>query len=183
MPAGATERLFFALWPDDATRMRCANVVSQLANIRGKPVPPANLHITLSFLGSVDAAQRLCAERAADTVRVQPVTLTLDHLGYFPKPRVVWLGSERVPCALAALAADLNHQLGGCDITLDSRPFELHMTLLRKVISPPMLDASEPINWRVESFSLVKSATLSSGPIYTVLRTWPLHKGTSINPV
>jgi len=176
MPAGTTERLFFALWPDAATRTHCAQVARQLGAQGGRQVSPENLHITLSFLGSIDAAQRVCAERAAADVRARPMTLTLDRLGYFPKPRVMWLGGEPVPAALADLAADLNHKLGGCGITLDSRPFALHMTLLRKVSGQPALDAPEPITWRIQSFSLVKSETRPAGPIYMVVRTWPLHK-------
>jgi len=174
--AHATERLFFALWPDDATRSRCAQVAHQLAHLGGQPVSPDNVHITLSFLGSVDAAQRVYAERAAAAVRARPFTLTLDRLGYFPKPRVVWLGGEPVPAALADLATELNHKLGDCGIRLDTRPFALHMTLLRKVSGQPVLAAPEPITWRVQLFSLVKSETRSEGPIYTVIRTWPLHK-------
>ncbi|MBI3774344.1 MAG: RNA 2',3'-cyclic phosphodiesterase [Gammaproteobacteria bacterium] len=173
---GSAARLFFALWPDDATRTRCAKLATQLAEHGGRPVSAGNLHITLSFLGSVDNVQRACAERAADAVQAQPATLTLSRLGYFPKPRVVWLGAEPVPFALADLAADLNHRLDGCGIALDARPFALHMTLLRKAHGPAVLNVPEPIVWKIQSFSLVKSETLTTGPIYSVIRTWPLYK-------
>lgn len=173
---GSTERVFFALWPDDATRTHCAKLAAQLAAHGGRSVAAENLHITLSFLGSVDADQRACAQHAADAVHAQPVTLTLNRLGYFPKPRVVWLGAEQVPSALVDLVAELNRRLDGCGIALDTRPFTLHMTLLRKAYGLPVLEVPEPIPWRIQAFSLVKSATRSTGPIYTVIRTWPLHK-------
>ncbi len=170
----STERLFFALWPDDDTRARCARAGIELESTSGARVVPDNLHITLSFLGFVDAQKRNCAEAAGDAVRVAPFTLTLDHVGYFAKPKVAWLGARALPEQLLTLADDLTARSAACGIVLDSRPFAAHMTLIRKMNGAPLPLRFAPIVWRVTSFSLVKSETRASGALYSVLRTWPL---------
>ena len=48
------ERLFFALWPDEALRQQLAVYPPMLKGCGGRLVVQDNLHITLAFLGSVD---------------------------------------------------------------------------------------------------------------------------------
>jgi len=48
----ATIRLFFALWPDDATRRALAACASAVvAQTGGREVAAGNLHLTLAFIG------------------------------------------------------------------------------------------------------------------------------------
>ena len=50
-------RLFFALWPSDVLRAElAAAAASACAQVKGEPVPPRNLHVTLVFLGSAPGA-------------------------------------------------------------------------------------------------------------------------------
>jgi len=50
----ATRRLFFALWPDEATREQLAHITRKaVRGSGGRPIPVENLHSTLVFLGSV----------------------------------------------------------------------------------------------------------------------------------
>ena len=48
-------RLFVALWPDEETRQRCATISNALAIGQAQPVPAANIHVTLLFLGNLAA--------------------------------------------------------------------------------------------------------------------------------
>lgn len=173
--ASPTERLFFALWPDAGLRECCARLTRDLDVGGGKCVPGVNLHITVCFLGSVDRATRGCVENAMDTVRAAPTTLTLDRLGYFPKPRVLWVGASIVPEPIKTLAHVVDRLARNCGVRTDTRPFVPHMTLCRNVRRPPPMSAIEPLSWPVTMLALVKSDTRESGAIYTVLRTWPLH--------
>ena len=47
-----TRRLFFALWPDEATRERMAALLKALRGARGRAVKAEKLHVTLAFIGT-----------------------------------------------------------------------------------------------------------------------------------
>jgi 2'-5' RNA ligase len=173
--AVATQRLFFALWPE-------AGLQQQLAKAAGALLPPGhgrrvvaeNLHCTLVFLGAVTPAQRLCVEAAAGAVHVSGFTLTLDRFGYFHRPQVGWLGTTSMPAALAALVADLSRGCAPCGFPPESRPYEVHLTVVRKLTRDPGRPPVIPIGWRVERFALVESVSTDDGVRYVPLRFWEL---------
>jgi len=172
----STRRLFFALWPDPATRARLAEAVSSvLEGLPGRRVPVENWHVTVAFLGDVDPAHQACIETAADGLHSVPFTLELDHYGHWPRPQVVWLGASACPAPLQRLVQDLGLGLRTCDVPADDRPFAVHLTLLRKVRERPRLPRSEPFAWRVESLALVESELCSAGAAYHVIRSWPFR--------
>lgn len=173
------QRLFLALWPDEAVRCRLTRERDRAAAAyRGRPVAPENLHITLAFLGASDGSQRACAERVAGRVEGALFTITLERLDYWPRPRVLWLGSEHTPAALSALIGALQRGLAACGFTLEERPFRPHITLLRKVPPRPRGGTLlEPIEWPVTQFHLVESVTRSAGAEYRILTSWPLSGG------
>lgn len=169
------ERLFFALWPPPEVRAELAHqVAGVVAEIKGKPVATDRLHVTLAFLGETQLAQRACVEQVAAGLRGDPFELVLDRIGYFPRPRVVWLGCQEPPQSLGELAAALNDGLGACGCRTDTRPFRVHITLMRKVRRKPALATITPVHWRVDSFVLVRSELRPDGAHYAILRRWDL---------
>ena len=53
-PQAPSRRLFFALWPDEDMRQAMLHAIRKAARASGgRPVPAANLHVTLAFLGAV----------------------------------------------------------------------------------------------------------------------------------
>jgi 2'-5' RNA ligase len=77
-----SSRLFFALWPDDQTRLKLARL-SQSIEAKGlKPVVPQNIHVTLVFLGHVDAASELLIKHSVTGISANPFILTFDQLSY-----------------------------------------------------------------------------------------------------
>jgi 2'-5' RNA ligase len=169
-----TQRLFFALWPDEGVRARIEKAVVQLPVREGRRVPRDNLHITLVFLGSVAESSRRCVEGVADGIQASPFSLSLDQVGYWPRPRVVWLGASTIPDKLARLEAALSQGIAQCGIEVENRPYAPHMTLLRKVSRPARLGSLDPIEWRVDHFALVESVTNVDGAVYQVLKRWAL---------
>lgn len=167
------ERLFFALWPDEAVRDA---VAAQLPSTPkpAKPVSRDNWHVTLAFLGETARERRRAFEAAAESVAASPFDLTLDRLGYFHRPRVLWLGADTVPEHLAALHADLNALLAEQGFEPDRRPFKAHLTLARKMPPPGDLPAVSPIAWPVVDFCLVRSELDRRGARYAVIRRFPL---------
>ncbi len=178
MTDGTVQRLFFALWPEPALRRRLFRDIRQLVRRSGgRPVAEADLHVTVVFLGSTDAARRACCEAAAATLRPAPFTLTFDTVGYWPRARALWLGATQVPEPLPALARSLNEALAACGFIPEPRPLRPHVTLARKVAQWKGAQAPAPIPWPAETLCLVESVTDPAGARYRVLRRWPLAGG------
>lgn len=174
-----TQRLFFALWPEADIRDRLRRLMDGAIPARGRKMAPGNLHVTLRFLGNVNAGIRERMEGFASGLRVEPFTLVLDRLGYWVRPRIVWVGATRVPAPLASLAAELNRGAAECGLELDRRPYVPHVTLMRKAFHRPRFVPVEPIVWPARSFVLVISENGDDGVAYRVVRTWPLQGGVS----
>ncbi len=169
-------RLFFALWPDEELRQVLARrICRHLPRRLGRPVPLAHLHLTLVFLGNVPAARMACILEAGSAVSAPPFELILDRLGHWPRPRVLWAGPRHTPAALFHLVGALRRALMPCALALDERPFQAHMTLLRKVArAPEPLAEIEDTTWPVQAFALIESLPAGGGVHYRPVRAWPL---------
>ncbi len=170
------QRLFFALWPEEVVRRGLADLQRQVTVDRARAVAVANLHATLVFLGACDAAQRLCAEGVAERSVGRRFDLAVDQYGFWRRPQVLWAGSAQTPPTLFDLVAQLRAGLAGCGFTVETRPFETHITLFRKVRKMPLVPniSASPLSWPVRSFALVTSVTDPAGARYQVLREWRL---------
>lgn len=170
------KRLFFALWPDDKTRRAIQEATRTLVqHCDGRPVPPENFHVTLAFLGQQpgDLLDDITAVARDILVGDLKLELELDKLGYWPKPRVVWLGSSGKSRSLDSLAASLWAGLEGLGVAPDKRALYPHITLCRKARRPPPLNLSRTLVWRADNFVLVQSVTAERGAQYTVLEQFP----------
>jgi 2'-5' RNA ligase len=167
-------RLFFALWPDDATRDALYRTGKWLHKHWGGRLMRADtLHITLAFLGSTPAAQLDTLIACADTVETDAFEMNLDQAGYWRHNRIGWLGATETPPQHIELVAALNTALQAAGFPVDARPHVPHVTLLRKSVGgevPPC----EPVRWPVSDFVLVASRTEAEGAHYEVIRRWPL---------
>ncbi|MBE9515686.1 MAG: RNA 2',3'-cyclic phosphodiesterase [Proteobacteria bacterium] len=174
-----TERLFFALWPNNAvrqalTRWQCGKLPSS-----GRWTASAGLHLTLVFVGSVKTDVRRCLCQAADGIRAPRFTLTLNRLGNWPRPQVAWLGVAGEPeTGLLALVSELHKSAQSCGLQLDNRELVPHVTLARKIKSFPSSWDQIPapaIEWPVSEFVLVRSETRSEGVVYQPVYRWALQ--------
>lgn len=105
----ATARLFFALWPDEATRRQVVDVQNCLRHeVSGRWIQPDNLHVTLAFLGQVRADRILMLRRVAAAVLGESLELTLDRLDWWRQPQVLCLTSGGVPETLSRLVTSLS---------------------------------------------------------------------------
>jgi 2'-5' RNA ligase len=167
-------RLFFALWPDDATRDALYRAGKWLHKHWGGRLMRADtLHITLAFLGSTPAEKLDALIACADTVQTDAFELILDQAGYWRHNRIGWLGATETPPPHLELVGALNAALQAAGFPVDVRPHVPHVTLLRKSVGgevPPC----EPVHWPVSDFVLVASRTEAEGAHYEVIRRWPL---------
>ncbi|OLO12242.1 2'-5' RNA ligase [Chromohalobacter japonicus] len=164
-------RLFFALWPDDASRRALAAEAERLApQCGGYPLPAENMHITLAFLGGVDASR---LEALVDLTRAWPALdgeWTLDRLGHFPQPRIVWAGSRTPNAELTTLNAELWRALGRHGFTSPQRDFTPHVSLVRQADrAAPESRLPAPLRWRFDHLALVESKLDDDGSRYRTL--------------
>jgi 2'-5' RNA ligase len=167
------KRVFFALWPDDATRNAIERASRRAVRLSGgRPTAKRNLHITVAFLGAVDDD---ALERAAGVppIEVGPIDLELDMLGFFPTPRVLWLGPRHVPPALTALEQSLWAGLEQAGFEREPRIYRPHLTLARRARAVDG-ETITPVRWRLDTLTLVESVPMQRNVHYEPLRQWPL---------
>lgn len=170
------QRMFFALWPDEAVRValgRAALVIPPGDAARASWIRTERYHLTLAFLGEIEPRQIEAAERAAGEIRVRPFRLQLDTVGHFPGPNVVWIGPQSLPPELTQLKAELDRELLRYGLPLVQGRFTPHVTCLRGVREAP--DAAPVrIDWTVHEFVLVKSLLKPGASKYKIVARWPL---------
>lgn len=168
--ATSTQRLFLALWPEDGVRAQIAVHASQWTwPAGGLRYQPADWHLTLHFIGNVDADQ---AEgiAAGAAVPFRPFVLHLDQPQLWPHGLAV-LCTTRVPQPLQALYDRLGQVLRGLGHSVESRPYQPHVTLARHAGAALAPIACAPVLWPVRSFALVVS-TGDQGQRYRVIRQY-----------
>ena len=173
-PEPATLRLFFALWPDDATRDALNRTGKWLhQHWGGRRMRAETVHITLAFLGETPADRLAALVACADSIRADAYDLVLDQAGYWRHNRIGWLGASETPPQHFELVRGLNVALLQAGFPVDARPHVPHVTLLRNSQSG-QVPACTPVVWPIRDFVLVKSVTESDGAHYDVIRRWPL---------
>lgn len=172
--AAASERLFFAVWPPAAVQKEIVTYRETLPGLQGRRMADGNLHVTLVFLGQVNASQRAEIEMMAASLSAEPFTLMLDCCGYWPRSGVFWLAPAALPEALRGLQTALAAGAQRCGVKTDSRDYRPHLSLYRDVRRGPETLPPPAIRWPVSDFTLVRSDTDPAGVHYTVLRRWRL---------
>lgn len=168
-------RAFFALKPSPEICLAIDHWRSQNWPLLNKPVPIVNFHLTLAFLGEIDERQLEYLEDAVADVYSGCVELNLDTLGYWHKSALLWLGPTQTPPELADLAGQLVQLGKSCGQKMDKRAYHSHLTLARKVTSPPPAAMIEPaFTCLFEEFALYESDTRPTGAQYREVVSWPL---------
>ena len=130
-------RLFFAINLPAGEQERLHRAVARLrtSDLPVRWVPPQNLHLTIRFIGSVEARRiedlRRAGARAA--AAIAPFEARLGGIGAFPntrRPRVIWVGVQKAE-PLLALHAALEQALAPLGFAPENRAFEPHITLGR----------------------------------------------------
>ncbi|HKW70154.1 MAG TPA: RNA 2',3'-cyclic phosphodiesterase [Candidatus Dormibacteraeota bacterium] len=140
--------------------------------------PPANLHLTIRFLGHVQLA---LAERIADSVGaagLRAFDVELGAIGSFKRgrmARVVWIGVGSGTEDVAELAARVEAESQRAGLEAEDRPFHAHLTLARarprdgaslpQLAPPPTFKA-----WRADELILYRSKLGRGGSIYEPMR-------------
>jgi len=168
-------RLFLALQlPDDVVEALAA---WQGRHLRGRLVPPTNLHVTLAFLGSRPAGEldSICTVLAEAAATVSPPLLSG---GRYRETRSVGMLAFSDDTGNGALLAGRLHEgLAALGVyEPEHRPWLPHVTVLRYrerprlSTQPPELPAFAP-----SGAAVYLSLLHPTGALYEVLESFPLN--------
>lgn len=172
-----TLRLFIGL---DATALaRPLQQLQQGWGAIGKPVAAENFHLTVHFLGSVDAGCLPALQQLIGQCQQQHAwrssSLTLDQAGAFPRARVAWIGPSQLPMPLQQLEQDLRRALTAAGWTLEPRPFRPHISLFRALARDwTAPTAITPLSLTLDTLHLYESRSTAHGVRYLPLASWSL---------
>ena len=165
------KRLFFALWPNNETRKQIDKINQSISSEGLKRVKCDNLHVTLVFLGNVDAESEAMIRQCMKNISAQPFTIQFDQLSFWRKPRILCLTTQQYDQQLLILLDALKRELEQCGMVMEDRPYKPHITLARKALRLIDMDI-QTIKWQVYSFCLVESLSTPDGVHYQVLQRW-----------
>jgi RNA 2',3'-cyclic 3'-phosphodiesterase len=191
-------RLFTAVEIGETMQARAATLLAELRRRAESSAPrakvtwvaAARLHLTLRFIGEVDAGtgERI-VHALRDEIPMAPFTVEWGGLGAFPPrgaPRVLWVGVAAGAEALVAAEKHVSDRLAALGIAREARPYSPHLTLAR-VREPAGLKAAtlfERVDaslgeTAVDAITLFQSHLSPKGPTYTALSKSRLKGPTS----
>ena len=172
-------RLFVALWPDTEVRKAISDVVGGLSEPglnSARPVKSEYIHMTLAFLGNVQAEKLQAIVNELGKVEIPIFDVVLDYRLYHHRSHMLWLTPRHPPKQLLALAKSISAHLEICGFKPERRPFSPHVTVARKIKIKMTCNPVSAIPWRVSSFCLVESEPGEGGSRYFVRETWPASR-------
>jgi RNA 2',3'-cyclic 3'-phosphodiesterase len=171
----------------DAVRERLATETERLRALAPAVawVARDNVHLTLKFLGGVEAGRldAIAAALAEAATASAAFELEVRDLGAFPsrtRPRVLWAGVGEGAEAAASLAGRIDSVLARLDVPPESRAFSAHVTLGRVRVPRPNPRLAEALGGGVfgrqgvDHLSLMRSDLSPRGARYTELAVLPL---------
>jgi len=136
---------------------------------QARVVPPENYHLTLLFIGETkrvnevrDILHRLALPDA-------PIEVALEGIGSFKHQRArTWWVGVRPTEVLEGIHDDLAHLYRSAGFEIETRAFNPHITLARKVLAPEPIVLTAPQQVvKAERISLMKSTFEDGRMLYT----------------
>jgi 2'-5' RNA ligase len=175
-------RLFVAIAIPAVLRQRLALLQGGVPGARWTNL--ADFHLTLRFIGEVDALEAEEIDEALRAVAAPGFTLAPDGVGHFGTKRaatILWAGVGAEP-ALRFLHAKIDRALVAAGQPPDDRSYAPHVTLARLRQAP----AERVERWLLEhgpfradpfpvdAFHLYQSHLGREGAVYEILESYPL---------
>lgn len=184
-----THRLFVAAWISEEMRREAELLLAKLRETDAdvKWVEPKNLHLTIRFLGAIDASDvpRIEDRLARDVESVSPFSFGLGRLGCFKSrgnPQVIWAAVHPGEGQMVEVASRVEGGLVSLGVVEpEARPYRAHATLGRSR-SPRgarvLADLLEELSFRsapelLKEVSLVESKLTPRGPEYVTRMRFP----------
>ncbi|MCI2105651.1 MAG: RNA 2',3'-cyclic phosphodiesterase [Intestinimonas sp.] len=167
-------RLFIAVRFDAETQAHILDVQGRLWNLdqHASFTRLENLHLTLVFLGEVRPERLNAVKQAMLRTHIEPMDLTFDRVGRFRQrdSELWWIGLRLNP-TLERIQGELSRHLAAENFPLETRAFQPHLTLARRVLLPRKPDRAallgDPFSTHVKQISLMESSRLKGKLVYT----------------
>ncbi len=180
-------RLFIALEIPPNAQQKLVGVQQSLKSARGiRWSNPANLHLTLQFLGdtSLEKVSQLENTLQKTVPAINCFALQFGQLGVFPnfkRPQIIWVGVSAEQKTLQTLHKAVINATQSLGFEPEKRPFKPHLTIgrlhkwakrqefqiLEQTIQRNQRNKIAEIN--VTHIALIRSQLKPAGPIYTSL--------------
>ena len=171
--------MFFALDIRQKDKATIASWSEQICLPNTKKIMRDNFHITLAFLGQLSTKQKTYLIEQANEIQQQLVItkqdmeLTIDELGFFKKPQVLYFGFSSFPPPFEHLADKLSKQALRIGLYQETRKYKAHISIARKAKQlTEVAEFSIPIT--IDSFSLYLSQSTEHGVVYSPVKTWSI---------
>ncbi len=183
MAEGMTRCFVAAEIPEKQTMeniMRLQEAVEE-SGADAKLVEPTNIHITLMFLGEISREDVGKVQHVMEKLEFKAFEVELKGVGAFPnlsRINVVWIGIQKGTTELTRIFSELEPEVRGIGIRLDSRGFSPHLTIARirtgrnKEKLASMVSEARNREFgtiTVDSIKLKKSVLTPKGPIYSTI--------------
>ncbi len=171
---------------------RLQNQFKSGSQVPVKWVNPDIIHLTLKFLGNINAdiTGRITAALQEASRGVHPIRVEIGGPGVFPNPgrvQVVWIGLAGDVDKLGQLQRRIDSSLAPLGFKPETRSFTPHLTLgrvrdratpeqrqdLGRLITGTQFDAAGSL--KVDAVHLIRSQLTREGPIYTRISSLTLE--------
>ena len=177
-------RTFIAVELTDSVREQISRLEQPLRKEGTKVgwVKPENLHLTLKFLGNIQAP---CIDDVVEATQeavqgIKPFILSFSGLGVFPnlkRARVIWIGVAEGSDSLGKIQRGLEERLFQRGFTREEREFSPHLTIGRVksqrgiggLVSKLEKTEFESEKMQVEQVVVMRSDLRPTGAVYTPL--------------
>lgn len=178
--------MFYAVEIPGEFRTRFAELAAGLREaaptVKASWERPEKIHITVKFVGEVEASRVGGLSEAAGRVasQAEPFDLTIGGTGAFHtqgNPRVLWVGVEDESGGLARVQKRLEDECSALGFPRETRPFHPHLTIARlrapagakKLGALHRSTAFESASFRVGELVLMRSELGPGGSKYTAV--------------
>lgn len=177
-------RVFVAILLSEGIREQLERLQADLGGLVDgvRWVQPANLHLTMKFLGEITDADvaRVCDAAKNVARQAEPFDMTVTDYGCFPNRgpvRIVWAGTDEPTGRLQSLYETCEDHLEDIGLARERRPFSPHITIgrvkrdqsggrIRRHVQDGTFGAGTQ---SVSSLAVMQSQLSSKGPTYIPL--------------
>jgi len=171
-------RAFIAIDVPRDIAVNAAKLQLELPQDSIKPVDPANMHLTLRFLGNdVKDEQVSRIKEIIASVKFEPFVVKCKSVGVFPNPhyvRAVWVGADSGG-KIEEINREINRKLQ--EFEFEDEPFMSHITVSRvrkrvdlsDFVSKHANDSFGEFTVKENGIKLKRSIFTSNRPIHTTL--------------